>query len=223
MVASVASVGTVETIVAESVVAQTVAESVVGGEDWSVVDEGSGGGQDSGAAGEDGGIGLTLPPLSGLGGLHSGQVGSSGLDDLRGVLDGLGGDSGEDRGDQGLGVEGGGNQGLRVEGGGNSVIDWGHGQPGVSNTESQTISNVFHSLELAVGVNIRVSTGDSSIGISDLLLDGVDVGISVVQVAELVLSVELAPSRVWSVGSIGSSSIGVSSVGILTGGRGQQS
>merc|ERR1719464_1426669 len=185
MVASVASVGTVETIVAESVVAQTVAQSVVSVDDWSVVDERGGGGENSGAASEDGWVGLTSLPLSGLGGLHSSQVGSSGLDDLRGVLDGLGGDSGEDRGDQGLGVEGGGNQGLRVEGGGNTVIDWGHGQPGVSNTESQTIGNVFHSLELAVGVNIGVSTGDSSIGISDLLLDGVDVGISVVQVAEL--------------------------------------
>merc|ERR1719362_1891789 len=117
-------------------------------EDWSVVDEGSGGGENSGAAGEDGWVGLTSLPLSGLGGLHSSQVGSSGLDDLRGVLDGLGGDSVEDRGDQGLGVEG----------GGNTVIDWSHGQPGVSNTESQTIGNIPHSLELVVGVNIRVST-----------------------------------------------------------------
>merc|ERR1719382_1857063 len=124
-----------ESMVAESVVAESVvAKSVVSGEDWSVVDERSGGGQNSGAAGEDGWIGLTLPPLSGLGGLHSGQVGSSGLDDLGGVLDGLGGDSGEDRGDQGLGVEGGGHQGLGVEGGGNSV---GH-------TEAQTIGNIFH-------------------------------------------------------------------------------
>merc|ERR1711936_524755 len=147
----------------------------------------------------------------------------SGLDDLRGVLDGLGGDSVEDRGDQGLGVEGGSNQGLGVEGGGNTVIDWSHGQPGVSNAETQTIGNILDSLELAIGVNIRVSTGDSSIGISDLLLDGVDVCISVVQVAELILSVELAPSRVWSVGSIGSSSIGISSgsVGMVAGIGGQ--
>ena len=226
-----------ESVVSESVVAKSVvAESVVSGEDWSVVDERSGGGQNSGAAGEDGWVGLTLPPLSGLGGLHSGQVGSSGLDDLGGVLDGLGGDSGEDRGDQGLGVEGGGHQGLRVEGGGNSVIDWSHGQSGVSHTEAQTIGNIFHSLELAIGVNVRVSTGDSSVGVPDLLLDGVDVGVAVVQVSELILGVELAPSRVWSVGGIGSSGIGIASIaiasigqgggnslGLLTGGRGQQS
>merc|ERR1719225_422564 len=226
------SVGTVESSVSESVVSESVvaksvvAESVVSGEDWSVVDERSGGGQNSGAAGEDGWVGLTLPSLSGLGGLHSGQVGSSGLDDLGGVLDGLGGDSGEDRGDQGLGVEG----------GGNSVIDWSHGQSGVSHTEAQTIGNIFHSLELAIGVNVRVSTGDSSVGVPDLLLDGVDVGVAVVQVSELILGVELAPSRVWSVGGIGSSGIGIASIaiasigqgggnslGLLTGGRGQQS
>ena len=187
------TVGTVESSVVESMVAESggVAESVVTksvvAEDWSVVDERSGGGENSGAASEDGWVGLTPLPLSGLGGLHSSQVGSSGLDDLRGVLDGLGGDSIEDRGDQGLRVEGRSNQGLGVEGGSNSVIDWSHGQPGVSHTESQTISNILHSLELVVGVNIRISTGDSSIGISDLLLDGVDVCISVVQVAELIL------------------------------------
>merc|ERR1719472_301543 len=134
-------------MVAESGVAESMV-TVVGGEDWSVVDERSGGGENSGAAGEDGWVGLTPLPLSGLGGLHSSQVGSSGLDDLRGVLDGLGSDSGEDRGNQGLGVEG----------GSNSVIDWSHGQPGVSHTESQTISNILHSLELVVGVNIRIST-----------------------------------------------------------------
>ena len=187
-VASVASVMTVESSVVAKAVVWVV--GVVGGEDRRVVDEGSGRGQNSGAAGEDGGLGLTPLPLSGLGGLNSSQVSSSGLNDLRGVLDGLGGDSIEDRGDQGLGVEGGGDKRLGVEGGGNSVIDRGHGQPGVSDTESQTISNILHSLELTIGVNIRVSTGDSSIGISDLLFDGVDVGISVVQVSELILNKE---------------------------------
>ena len=159
-------------------VAQVV--GVVGGEDWSVVDEGSGGGENSGAAGEDGGLRLTSPPFASLGGLHSSEMSSSGLNDLRSVLDRLRGDTVEDRGDQRLGVEG----------GGNSVIDWSHRQSGVSNTESQTIGNIFHSLERSSGVNIRVSTGDSSIGISDLLLDGVDVGISVVQVSELILNKE---------------------------------
>ena len=166
-------------MVAKSVVDGAV--GVVGGEDWRVVDERGGGGEDPGAAGEDGGLGLTSLPLTGLGGLHGSQVSGSGSNNLRGVLDRLGGDSIEDRGNQRLGVEG----------GGNSVIDWSNGQSGVSHTESQTIGNVFHSLELPVGVNIRVSTGDSSIGISDLLLDGVDVGVSVVQVSELILSEEI--------------------------------
>ena len=176
-------------MVAKSVVDGAV--GVVGGEDWRVVDERGGGGEDPGAAGEDGGLGLTSLPLTGLGGLHGSQVSGSGSNNLRGVLDRLGGDSIEDRGNQRLGVEGGGDKGLGVEGGGNSVIDWSNGQSGVSHTESQTIGNVFHSLELPVGVNIRVSTGDSSVGISDLLLDGVDVGVSVVQVSELILSEEI--------------------------------
>ena len=97
-------------------------------------------------------------------------------------------------------VEGGGNKWLRVEGGSNSIIDWSNRQTGVSNTESSSISNVLNLLELSVGINIRVSTADSSVGVSDLLLDRVDVGITVVQVSELILSMELAS------GSVGSSS-----------------
>merc|ERR1712123_502540 len=97
-------------------------------------------------------------------------------------------------------VEGGGNKWLRVEGGSNSIIDWSNGQTGVSNTESSSISNVLNLLELSVGINIRVSTANSSVGVSDLLLDRVDVGITVVQVSELILSMELAS------GSVGSSS-----------------
>ena len=72
-------------------VAQVV--GVVGGEDWSVVDEGSGGGENSGAAGEDGGLRLTSPPFASLGGLHSSEMSSSGLNDLRSVLDSLRGDT----------------------------------------------------------------------------------------------------------------------------------
>jgi hypothetical protein len=64
-------------------------------------------------------------------------------------------------------------------------------------------------LKLTVGINIRVSTGDSSISVSDNMSIGVDVGITIVQVAELILSMELASSTVRSISSIswGSSSI----------------
>ena len=165
------------------------------------MDEWSGSSQDSGAAGQDGGLSLTSPSLTGLGGLHSSEMGSSGLNDLRSVLHWLRGNA----------VKHGGDKRLGVEGRGNSVIDWGNGEPGVSNTEAESISNVLNSLELTVGVNIRVSTGDTSVGVAHLLLHGVDVGVAVVQVSELVLGVELTSSVVRSVRS---SSVGVARVGV---------
>merc|ERR1712153_260865 len=88
-------------------------------------------------------------------------------------------------------VEGGGNKRLRVEGGSNSVIDGSNGQTGVSNTESCSVSNVLNLLELSIGINIRVSSGDSSVSVSNLLLDGVDVGVTIVQVAKLILSMPM--------------------------------
>merc|ERR1712128_221346 len=106
-------------------------------------------------------------------------------------------------------VEGGGNKRLRVEGGSNSVIDGSNGQTRVSNPESCSVSNVLNLLELSIGINIRVSTGDSSVSVSNLLLDRVDVGVTIVQVAKLILSVELAASSVGSSSNDwGSSSIG---------------
>merc|ERR1719499_1570430 len=68
----------------------------------------------------------------------------------------------------------------------------------VSNTESGSVSNVLNLLEFSIGVNIRVSSRNSSIGVSSLLLGRVDVSITVVQVAKLILSVELASSSVRS-------------------------
>merc|ERR1712123_276462 len=106
-------------------------------------------------------------------------------------------------------VEGGGNKGLWVEGGSNSVIDGSNGQTRVSNTESSSVSNVLNLLELSIGINIRVSTCDSSVSVSNLLLDRVDVGVTIVQVAKLILSMELASSSVGSSSNDwGSSSIG---------------
>merc|ERR1712183_664400 len=71
--------------------------------------------------------------------------------------------------------------------------------------------NIFHSLELTIGINIGVGSLDTTVGVSHLLLGGVDVGVAVVQVTELILSVELTANRVWS--SSWSSSWGSSPVG----------
>merc|ERR1711892_469482 len=67
-------------------------------------------------------------------------------------------------------VKGGGNKRLWVEGGSNSIIDGSNGQTRVGNTESCSVSNVLNLLELSIGINIRVSTGDSTISVSNLLL-----------------------------------------------------
>merc|ERR550519_1595688 len=89
-------------------------------------------GSDGGSSNNSLLISVTLLPL-GVSGLQESEMGSLGLSDLRGVLDGLRGDSGEDRGDQGLGVEGGGNQGSNLGGSESSGADW---KVGASNSES---------------------------------------------------------------------------------------
>merc|ERR1719348_2253323 len=144
--------------------------------------------------GEDGRVGLTLLPLlgSGLGsGSNGGKVGGGGLGNLGGQLGG----------DERLGVEDGGDQRLGVEGGGD-------GKTGVSDAESGSVSDVLNLLENSCGIDVRVSTLDSSVGVADLLLGRVQVGVAVVEVAELILGVELAASvGRGSIGShIGSSS-----------------
>merc|ERR1711892_853382 len=69
------------------------------------------------------------------------------------------------------------NKGLWVEGGSTSVIDRSNGQTRVGNTESCSVSNVLNLLELSIGINTRVSTADSSVSVSNLLLNRVDVGV----------------------------------------------
>ena len=192
--------------VAQSVVAESQG-SGDGGEDGGVVDEGSGGGDDPGASSEDGGVGLTLLPLlsGGLGGGGNGsEVGGGGLGDLGGQLRGNGELRVEDGGNERLRVEGGGNQRLGVEGGGN-------GETRVSDPEAGTISDVLHLLEDTGGVDVRVTSLDSSVGVADLLLGRVQVGVAVVQVAELILGVELAASV--GRGSVGSRGVGRGGVG----------
>merc|ERR1712153_200707 len=142
---------------------------------------------------------LTPLPLSRSSSSNSSKMGSLGFSNLRSV----------NWSNWEHWVEGGGNKRLRVEGGSNSVIDGSNGQTGVSNTESCSVSNVLNLLELSIGINIRVSPGDSSVSVSNLLLDGVDVGVTIVQVAKLILSMPMAASSVGSSSKDwGSSSIG---------------
>jgi len=158
---------------------------------------------------------LTPLPLSrGSSSGNSSKMSSLGLSNLRGINRSYGK----------LWVEGWGNKRLRVEGRCNTIIDGSNRETRVSNTESGSVSNVLNLLEFSVGVNIRVSSRNSSIGVSNLLLGRVDVSITVVQVAKLILSVELASSSVrsssnhWS-GSSNSWSSSVSDSGSSSNGR----
>jgi hypothetical protein len=212
-IAVVASEGKPVSGVGESVV--TSEPNVVGHggngvvEHGRVVDQRSGSGKDLGVSIEDGGISGPLLPL-GVSLSKESKVGSLGSSNLGGVHNGLGGDSSVDRGDQRLGVEGGGNQRLGVEGRGDqrfgvegrgdSSVDGSDGQTGVSHTETSGISDVFDLLENSVGVHIRVTTSHSSVGVSDLVLGGVDVGEPILEVTELILGMVLAPSRVGGIG-----------------------
>ena len=63
--------------------------------------------------------------------------------------------------------------------------------PGVNSSESESISDIGHGLELAVGIDVLVSTADSDVAVADLVLDRVQVGIAVVEVTQLVSSLEL--------------------------------
>merc|ERR1719402_1285521 len=157
-------------------------QTSIGADNGSIVHKGSGGGHYTGVTGKDGGVSIstTLLPIS-LGSLNSSEVGSTGLSNLRGVLNRGRCDTIKYRG----------NQGLRVEGGCNSVIDRGNRQSGVSDTESSGISNIVNMLQLALSINI---------GVSNLLLGRVDVSVAVVQVSELILGMELASLSIRSIG-----------------------
>merc|ERR1711918_84432 len=81
---------------------------------------------------------------------------------------------------------------LGVEGGGNTVVDGGHGETRVSHAESSGIGDVLDLLQNSVGVHVGVTAGHTAVGVASLGLGRVQVGVAVVQVAELVLGVELA-------------------------------
>merc|ERR1712055_508573 len=178
------------------------------GTHWCVVDEGGGGRDDPGSSSKDSSISLTPLSLSrGSSSSNKSKMSSLSLSNLRGVYNWFRSNTGVHRGNKRLWVEGWSNKRLWVEGGSN-------GETRVSNTESCSISNILNLLELSVGVNIRVSTRNSSISISNLLLDRVDVSVAVVQVAELILGMELATSSVGSSSNHWSSSSNSGSSGI---------
>merc|ERR1740119_5107 len=127
------------------------------------MDKGSGSGEHGGVSTEDGGVSLTLLTVGLLGG-HSGEVGGLGGGNLRGVLHGPRGDT---------------------------VVDGSHRQPGVGHTEAGGVSDVLDGLQFVVGINVGVSAGHTAVGVADLVLHAVQVGVAVVQVSELVLGMEL--------------------------------
>jgi hypothetical protein len=69
---------------------------------------------------------------------------------------------------------------------------WGNWQVGSLDTETKTISNVVDSLDKTVGIGVAVRSSYSTIGVSGFLLSGVDVSITVSEVSEFILRLELA-------------------------------
>merc|ERR1712013_24547 len=132
------------------------------------MDERGGSSQNSGGSSKDSRVSLTLLPVSSSSG--SSSVSSLGLSNLRSISNWLGSNTGVDRGNGELWVEGWGNKGLGVESGSNGEVGVENRETRVSNTESSSVSNVFNLLKLTIGINIRVSSGDSCIGVSNLSL-----------------------------------------------------
>ena len=114
------------------------------------------------------------------------------------------------------------------------------GEVGSLDTESQTIGDVVGGLDckttfsistmrspmslkmmlltLTVGINVRVRSRDTSVGVSDFVLLGVDVGITVFEVAEFVLGLELG--RGVGGGSYGNGGGGNDGSGVIDDGGG---
>merc|ERR1712123_525012 len=204
-------------------IAKTSIGSMVEG--WCVVDQRGWCRQDSCGSSKDCGVSFTLLSVSSSGSssYKSSSMGSLGLSNLRGVNNGCRGNTGVNRGNKRFWVEGGCNTGVNWGNREVRVEDW---KTRVSDTESCTISNVFNLLKLTIGINIRVSSSNSGIGVSGLLLSRVQVGITVVQVSKLILGLELAARHIRGIwGSIWSSirsssncwgsSIWQTSIGIL--------
>jgi len=70
--------------------------------------------------------------------------------------------------------------------------NWGNWQVGSLDTEAKTISDVVDSLDETVGIGVAVRSSYSTIGVSGFLLSRVMVSISVSEVSEFILRLELA-------------------------------
>merc|ERR1711935_494376 len=130
----------------------------------------------------NGGRGFDLNSGGGFGSGEKGKMGSGGSSNLRGEF----GCNGED-----VFVNGCNGKFVNVDGGDKGFDyrgDRGNGQVGSLDTESQTVSNVVGGLNNAVGINIRVRSLDSGVGVADFVFLGVEVRIAVLGVAEFILS-----------------------------------
>ncbi len=168
--------GGVGEVVGEAVGEGGVASGVSGSVGESGIAGGVASGIGQGSVGEDG-LSLTLLAAGGL--IESSLELGLGGGNLSGVLDGLGGDASVDWSDWEL-----------------KGRDLGHGrgdgEVGGLDAEAQGIGDVVHTLGDAVGINVAVGASHTTVDVADLLLGRVDVGVAVVDVAEFVLSLELA-------------------------------
>merc|ERR1712153_8812 len=164
---SMSKTGISKSGISKTSIAKTGIGSMV--EDWCVVDQRGWGRQDSCGSSKDCGVSFTLLSVSsgGSSSYKSSSMGSLGLSNLRGINNGCRGNTGVNWGNKGLWVEGGGNTGVNW---GNRKVRVKDRETRVSDTESCTIRNVFNLLKLTIGINIRVSSSNSDIGVSSLLL-----------------------------------------------------
>merc|ERR1719458_2472330 len=87
--------------------------------------------------------------------------------------------------------------------GSNAVVDRGHGETRVGDTEASSISDILDLLQDSVGIDVRVATVHATVGVAGLSLGKVQVGVAVVQVAELILGAVLAAHVGSNGGGIG--------------------
>jgi hypothetical protein len=82
--------------------------------------------------------------------------------------------------------------GFKIENWGSTFENWGNWQVGSLDTVSKSISNVVDGLDETVGIGVAVRSSYSTIGVSCFLLGRVDVSITISEVSEFILGLELA-------------------------------